>query len=153
MKRVITIYADEHVHDGTLNGFRFMGFRVVKISKTKKFAGRDEHDYIHEISAENAIFLTADRAFVNDALENNVKHSGILLMPSGWEINTLDIAAAGLAGLIRAEIERNGSSFIKNKIYYIDGDGYHLVDKNDDKLIYSADKVALDFEEYETKNS
>lgn len=54
--------------------------------------------------------------FVNYVVRNNVKHAGIVLLPTGWEIGTLTFASAGVAGSMRGLIERNGRSYVNNKI-------------------------------------
>jgi hypothetical protein len=46
------VYFDEHIKPPVVDSFRAEGFKCVLISKTRKYAGRDEKDYIEEIYAE-----------------------------------------------------------------------------------------------------
>ena len=72
------VYFDEHIKPPVVDMFRKVGFKCVLISKTRKYAGRDEKDYIEEIYAEGKPFVTSDLEFVFDhVLARNVKHAGV----------------------------------------------------------------------------
>jgi|GEM_PF-5392741 len=143
-----TIYFDEHIHLETVEAFKMMGFRCVAIARTTKYAGREERDYINEIAAEGALFLTADKKFVDDIVARGTHDVGIILVPTGWEDSTLSFAAAGLAGCLRGAIDNQGKRSLGNQVYYIADDGYHLIEKGKDKLFYSVGRLELDMDEW-----
>jgi hypothetical protein len=56
----IVAYFDEHIHPGVVNAFREQRFKCILISKTRKYAGLDEREYIQHIRAEGAFFVTGN---------------------------------------------------------------------------------------------
>jgi hypothetical protein len=147
-----TMYLDEHINSKLLWVFRQQKFRAVLISRTAKYSGRDEKDYIGRIKSEGAVFCTMDIEFVEYVVQNRIKHAGIVLLPSNWDIDTLTFASAGTAGAIRGMIENKGRSFINNKVFYIADDGYHIIENSKDRLDYSLARMILDIEEQEKRN-
>ena len=143
MTRTTTIYFDEHIHHGLLGSFKLMGFRCVHIGGGKKYQARDERDFISEMASEEAIFVTADKEFVEDVIEQGIRHAGIVFVPTGWEDRTLEFAAAGMAGILRGAIEADGRKHLHNQIYAINDDGYYLIEKGKARLLSSTTKIEL----------
>src|SRR5947209_4054412 len=102
-KKGINVYLDEHVPSEIKNTFQEMKLRTLEISKTKKYAGRDEFDYINELLSENAVFVTSDFEFIKRILDQNVKHAGIVYIPKDTDREEKNafawIAAAVIRGL------------------------------------------------------
>lgn len=64
-KRRPTIVVDEHVHPDIAQVFRDVGFRTLFAARDRRYAGRDEHNYIGELYAANEVFVTSDLEFVS----------------------------------------------------------------------------------------
>ena len=141
------IYFDEHIKPGVIETFKDEGFRCLLISNTRKYKGRDEKDYIEEIYSEGRVFVTSDLEFADYVLEHKMKHAGILLIPSGWDNDTVEFATAGLIGIIKAEVEQGGKNALRRLIFYIADDGYRVVDeKGKNKLLYSIEAFQRDLD-------
>ncbi|HEU4715834.1 MAG TPA: hypothetical protein VFS14_03315, partial [Candidatus Saccharimonadales bacterium] len=109
-------------------------------------------DFIGELASEDALFVTADGRFIEDVVNQDIKHAGIVLVPVSWDDKTLEFAAAGLAGILRGAIESDGRRHLHNQIYIISDDGYYLVEKGKKRLLCSIDKFQLTLEEYIARN-
>lgn len=142
------IYFDEHVHKSVVDSFRDQKFVCLLISCTIRYKGKDEKEYISKLFSEGAIFVTADSEFVDYVIEGNLKHAGIILLPTKWEDEALGFASAGLAGYIRGWIEKSGRRSLNDKIFYIADTGFHLIDHGTDQLVYSIDRMEMDVEDY-----
>ena len=67
------LYFDEHVKPDVIMAFKEEGFKCLLISKTSKYAGRDEKDYIQEIYAEEKVFVTGDIEFIRYVVANKTR--------------------------------------------------------------------------------
>ena len=94
------VYFDEHIKPDVIEAFAEEGFKCLRISKTKKYAGRDEKDYIKEIYAEGKLFTTADIAFIDDVREQKIKHAGIVGIPPHSDRETTRDDVSVLAEII-----------------------------------------------------
>src|ERR687885_1999911 len=104
-----------------------MGSGHLPIAKTKKYAGRDEKDYIKEIYAEGKLFATGDIAFIEYVREQSIKHAGIVwIPPPSAEETPLEIVSV-LAQIIKWFIKDHGKNALRRLIVYIGKDGYRLI--------------------------
>jgi hypothetical protein len=146
-KQLPEVYIDEHIKPGIIDTFKELGFKCLLIAKTRKYAGRDEKDYIGEIYSEGRLFATSDIEFATYVDENKIKHAGIILIPSGWDDDILDIALTGLLGIVMGEIEEYGKNALRRLIFYIAEDGFRVVDeKGKNHLLLSVDRYRQDLE-------
>src|SRR5437867_3066888 len=103
-KKGITIYLDEHLPSEIKNPFQEENLRTLEISKTKKYAGRDEFDYANELFRENAVFVTCDLEFIKRILNQNTKHAGIVHIPEvankDEKLALAQLVAVFISGLI-----------------------------------------------------
>jgi len=144
-KSLPEIYFDEHIKPGVVETFRDLGFKCLLISKMRKYKSRDEKDYIEEIYSEGRVFVTSDIEFAKYVVDNKIKHSGILLIPSGWDSDIVEFATAGLIGIVKGEIEQGGKNALRRLIFYIAEDGFRVVDeKGKDTLLYSVEAFERD---------
>ncbi len=150
MKRKLktTVYFDEHIHKSIVDSFKDLNYRCLFISKTKKYAGRDEKDYIAEIYSEGAIFVTSDLEFFEYIIGNKIFHSGVVYFPSKWDDETNSFAASGMAGYLKGTIDRQGKRSLINSAFYVADDGYHLVENGKDDLIMSTDAIEIMMDSY-----
>src|SRR5919202_1114114 len=135
------LYFDEHVKPDVIMAFKEGGFKCLLISKTSKYAGRDEKDYIQEIYAEEKVFVTGDIEFIRYVVANKIKHAGILGVPSTWDNEIAGKASAALAGLVKTRVRQLGKNSLKKVVLYVDDDGYHVIAKGIQRLVYSMDKL------------
>src|SRR5215213_5578985 len=112
-KTLPEFYIDEHIKPGIVETFKELGLKCLLISKARKYAGRDEKDYIGEIYAEGRVFVTSDVEFANYVYDNKIKHAGIVLIPSGWDNEIVEFAAAGLIGIVKGEIQDFGKNALR----------------------------------------
>ena len=137
-KKGINIYLDEHLMSEIKIPFQEMRLRTIEISKTKKYAGRNENDYINELFSENAVFITSDLEFVERILDQSTKHAGIVYIPKEMDKEEKITFAWAAAGLIRGLTDTSCIS-AHNKIIYPSYDGIHIIEKGKDKLDTSWD--------------
>ena len=132
----INVYLDEHLPSEIKNPFQEANLRTLEISKTKKYAGRNEFDYINELFRENAVFVTCDLEFVKWILDQNAKHAGIVYIPEVGnkeeKIALVQLVAVFIRGLLDVS-----SSSVRNKIFYLALDGLHIIENGKDKLVIS----------------
>lgn len=123
------IYFDEHIKPPVVDKFREAGFKCVMIANTKKYAGREEQDYIEEIYAEGKPFVTSDLEFVDDyVLEHNVKHAGIIAIPKDYNNPSDGDLHIGLALIAKELIRGLGKNALRRHIVYIGVDGLRVID-------------------------
>jgi hypothetical protein len=134
----VNIYLDEHVPAEIKAPFQEMKLRTLEIAKTRKYAGRDELDYIHELLSENAIFVTSDLEFIKRVVERDVKHAGIVHIPEDEDKEEKIAFAWVAAGVIRGLLEKPAMS-LHDIIIYSHHDGLHFLKKGKDSLIISYD--------------
>jgi hypothetical protein len=146
-KKGITIYLDEHLPSEIKIPFQEMKLRTLEISKTKKYAGRNEFDYIHELFSENAVFATSDLEFVEGILDQNTKHAGIVYIPKDMARDDKITFVWAAAGFIRG-LTDNSSVLVHNQIIYPAVDGVHIFEKGKDKLDMSWDWLNKEAEKY-----
>jgi hypothetical protein len=140
-------YIDEHIKPVVVETFKELGFKCISISKTRKYAGRDEKEYIGEIYSEGRLFATSDVEFANYVYDNRVKHAGIILIPPAWDDEIVEVALLGLLGIVRGEIEEHGKNALRRLIYYIAEDGFRVTDeKGEDHLLLSVEAYRQDLE-------
>jgi hypothetical protein len=147
-KRPFVAYFDEHIHPSVINAFKDQGYKCILISKTRQYAGVDERKYIQHIRAEGAFFVTGDIEFIEDVIQQKIKHAGIILIPTRWEDDVLGFAAAGIAGCVLGIIDWKGRRSLYNMIFSIEEDGFHITEKGINKLDYSIDQFTLDINQY-----
>lgn len=92
-----------------------------KIGKTRRFRGRDEADYLPELYRENAVFATADRAFL-EANETH-RHAGIV-----WVPEPKDAIAEFAAEAILRIVDERGIHGMRGVVMFPANDGFHVHD-------------------------
>jgi len=147
-KKPIVAYFDEHIRPSVVNSFREQRIKCLLISKTRKYAGVDEREYIQQIRAEGAFFVTGDAEFVKDVIRQKIKHAGIVLIPTAWEDDLIGYIAAGIAGFVLGFIDREGRRSLYDTIFSIEEDGFHIIVEGIDKLEYSFDRMIIDVDLY-----
>jgi uncharacterized protein YbcV (DUF1398 family) len=140
------IYIDEHIKEGVVDTFTDKGFKCIFIAKTRKYAGRDEKDYIEEIYREGRLFATSDFEFADFVVVNKKKHAGIILLPSKWHDDIIELLVYEISDFIKTYIDELGKHAFRRLIVYVAEDGIHLIDeKGDDTILYSVDLLAQDY--------
>jgi hypothetical protein len=131
------VYFDEHIKPPVVEKFREEGFKCVMIANTKKYAGREEQDYIGEIYAEGKPFVTSDSEFVLDhVIEHDAKHAGIILIPKVYNDASAGDHHAMLAYTLKVFIKEHGRNALRRHIIYIADDGFRVMDdKGEDYLL------------------
>ena len=144
-KTLPQIYVDEHIKPPVIEACEECGFKCIRISKTKKYAGREEKDYIQDIYAEGKLFVTNDVKFRRYVVANNVKHAGIVEMPQNLDYERMITVTAVLAGCVEGYVEELGRNSLRKHVFYIANDGFHIIDENGkDQLWYSAEAFDID---------
>jgi hypothetical protein len=144
-KTLPQVYVDEHIKPAVMEAFEECGFKCIQISKTKKYAGREEEDYIQEIYAEGRLFVTNDVKFRKHVVANNIKHAGIVEIPQNLAYERLVTVTAVWAGCVEAYVEEFGRNSLRNHVFYIANDGFHIIDdKGKDQLWYSSEAFDID---------
>ena len=145
LKTLPQLYVDEHIKPIVIETLEECGFKCIRISKTKKYAGRDEKDYVQEIYAEGRVFVTSDMQFVEYVIANNIKHAGIVEIPPHLDDNTLISVTVVLAGAVEVYVEELGRNSLRRHIIYLAHDGFHTIDKKGkDQLWYSVEAFDRD---------
>lgn len=109
-KRRPTIVVDEHVHPEVAGVYREVGFRTLSAARDRRYAGRDEHDYVDELYAANEIFVTSDLKFMGWVLkEHGTRHAGLVCLPFADTAFRVGFAAvtAGWFGIDRPQPVRD----------------------------------------------
>lgn len=96
------LYIDEHIKQGVVDTFTEQGFKCLLIANTRKYAERNEEDYIEEIYPEGRVFVTSDVNFFHHLLDNKKRHAGVVLIPPRLTDDEYILGAFELAGLLRA---------------------------------------------------
>src|SRR5215217_4358780 len=150
-KTLPEIYVDEHIKPPVIEAFEECGFKCIQISKTKKYAGRNEDDYIEEIYSEGRLFATSDVQFRKRVLakKNKVKRAGIVEIPPDVDYEDIGRVIGLLAGCVEGYIEAFGKNSLRNHVLYVAHDGFHLVDeKGKDLLRYSFEALDIDLKRW-----
>ena len=134
----VTIYLDEHVPSEIKIPFQEMKLRTLEISKTKKYAGRNEFDYIHELFSEHGVFITSDWEFVRSIINQKIKHAGIVYLPKEIDREEKIAFSWAVAGYIRGFFDPPHRS-VHNIVISHGYDGLHSIEKGVDKLVISLD--------------
>ena len=139
------IYFDEHIKQVVIETFKEQGFKCLLIAKTKKYAGRDEKDYIEEIYAEGNVFATSDVDFFHYLLDNKIKHAGIVVIPPGFDNDSAAYGAGVMANILKEFIDIGGKNALRRLVFYIAEDGFRVFDdKGADTLLYSITEMERD---------
>ena len=98
------ICVDEHILRPIADVFR-KRFSVIEAARSNEFSGRDERDYLPTLNQRNTIFVTSDSEFVEDVIDNNLEHAGIVYIPPGMlpdeRMLFAEIAAVWIDGATR----------------------------------------------------
>lgn len=126
-KRRPAIVIDEHVHPQVAEVFRDVGFRTLLAARDRRYAGRDEHDYVGELYAANEVFVTSDLKFLLWVLrEHGSRHAGLVYLPiADTEFRTG--FAAVTAGWLWGSTDHSPFA-MRGKILYWGTGGLHEVD-------------------------
>lgn len=130
-----TIYLDEHIAPEVTEVFKST-FRIVEISKSKRFKGRDELEYLPDLYAENGMFVTSDMPFVNAVRDNHIRHAGIVYIPNEIADDEKIFVAELISGFVRGAC--SASRFgLRNRIIYPGYDGIRSSLGDKDELEFS----------------
>lgn len=95
------ICVDEHIVTAIADVFR-RNFSVIEAGKSNEFRGRDERDYLQILYERNLVFVTSDVEFVNEVIDGDLKHAGIVYIPPDMELGQktyfAEIARAWIGG-------------------------------------------------------
>lgn len=128
---------DEHMHERVADPFRPI-FRTIEVAKANRFKGRDESEFILELFRENAIFVTSDGAFVNAAVENGLKHAGIIFIPEQMTMDEKVLCAEIVGGFVRGGCSASPFVF-RGHVLYPGYDGLRMIVSKKDGLEFSWD--------------
>jgi hypothetical protein len=138
-----TLCLDQHIEADLAAAFRSY-FRVLEVSKSRKYRGRDEKEFLPELYIENAVFVTSDEAFVDYVLDNHIKHAGLVYIPVDWHQDEKILLVHLVAGYIQGASDFSRFE-LRNTVLYPGDDGLHSIIASTDKLEISWDHVFEDF--------
>jgi predicted nuclease of predicted toxin-antitoxin system len=133
--RLPSIYVDEHLESRIAAAFK-PTFRLIEAARSNRIRGRDERDFISELYRENAILVTSDAEFVNESVDDNVRHAGIIYVPTNI---TLD-EKINFAEIVRDYIVAACRSLpfaFRGVVLYPGYDGLHTIRNKTDKMEFS----------------
>jgi predicted nuclease of predicted toxin-antitoxin system len=128
---------DEHMDPKVAEAFRGT-FRTVEASRTNRLRGREESDYIDELYRENAIFVTSDAEFANNAIEHGLKHAGIIFIPESMTMSEKVRFAEIVGGFVQGGCTRSPFVF-RGRVLYPGHDGLRTIFGQKMKLEFSWD--------------
>ncbi len=137
-----TICVDQHIAPSVADAFRSY-FRVIEVSKSGKFRGRDERDFLPALYRENAVFVTSDEPFADEVVDTGTSHAGIIFIPAAWTADEKQLLAHIVSGWIQAGAEVSRFEF-RNTVLYPADDGLHSIISQKDKLEMSWDHAFED---------
>ncbi len=132
-----SIVMDEHVPPSVTAAFRPL-FRTQEAAKHPRLRGRDETDYLSELYARNAIFVTSDVAFVNALANTTRRHAGVLYIPHELLDDEKVLFAQIAGGYIQGACSTS-STALRGRILYPGDDGLRSVLRSKDDLEFSWD--------------
>lgn len=122
------IYTDGNIDTKIAKLFKDEGFKVIEISKVKRFEKKDERDFVpNEIWRKNGIFITSDREFAEEIINTKMRHKGIVFIPQEADLD-YKIHIAELMQIIIKNIPP-----IEGIILYIDHDGIKAMNTKNSK--------------------
>jgi hypothetical protein len=139
-RRLPVICIDENLGPAVAAAFR-PEFRVVEIAKTSRFKGREEREYLAELYRENAVFVTSDGDFVNDAVERDLRHAGIVYVPSKMTHDEKVYFAEVVGGFIRGGSVSSPHVF-RGCVLYPGYDGLRAIRSKIDNMEFSWDLLS-----------
>ena len=139
-KRRQTIYLDEHIDPVVKEIFANAGFRCIRITESR-YRGKDEHDYIADLYAERAVFVTSDQRFIEHVASGDIRHAGIIWIPSVLYRSEKELLAVIIAGYMAGHELRQ----MRGMILFLAHDGLRLTDGDDDELVASFPTIRRDF--------
>ncbi len=135
-----SIYCDEHIPPEVSRIFRDLGFRTISIGVHAALRGRDERSYIAALYRDNGIFVTSDAEAIQRWLDENVKHAGLIYVPSRMGLSEKILFAEIAGGFIQGATA-NGRFVMRNQLVYPAHDGLRVIEGDDDELMASWDRL------------
>lgn len=136
-KRRPSICLDEHLHPRVAEAFKGT-FRTIEVSRTNRFKGRDELQYISELYRENAIFVTSDGVFIGEVVENGLRHAGLIFVPQQMTLDEKVLFAEIVCGFVRGGCTASPFAF-RGRILHPAHDGLRTIFSKRDELEFSWD--------------
>jgi predicted nuclease of predicted toxin-antitoxin system len=136
-RKLPSVCLDEHMHPRIADAFR-PTFRTVEVAQTSRLKGRDEAEFISELYRENAIFVTSDGVFVDDAIEKRLKHAGIILIPEQITVDEKVLFAEIAGEYVRGSCSASPHAF-RGFVLYPGHSGLHTIVSRKDTLEFSWD--------------
>jgi hypothetical protein len=136
---------DEHIHPNVTAAFR-LTLKTVEAARLWRLRGRDERDYLRELYSKNIVFATSDREFVNEIIQSNTRHAGLVYVPNKSSDYSLEVWAEVAGIFIRGGTHRSPYAF-RNCILYPDNGGLNLIQGAEDhELVFSWEWLFADRE-------
>jgi hypothetical protein len=136
-KNLPSVYLDQHIDRDLAAVFRPL-FRTVEVSQTASLCGRDEADYLPELYADNGIFVTSDEAFVRRVLDDELRHAGIVFIPTQMKKSEKLLFAEIVCGFLQGACS-NSRFALRNQVIYPANDGLRSIAGGKDELEFSWD--------------
>ena len=115
-------------------------FPLSEIAKSKNFEGRKEQEFISkELYRDNGIFITNDLDFINYALEERPKNSGIVYVGNFKNDDLINYSKV-IAGFLWGATEYSSYN-LRNQILYPAPEGLYMMIKGKDEFIFSWDSL------------
>ena len=144
-KSLPQIYVDEHIKPPVIEAFEECGFKCIRISNTKQYAGRKEEAYIQAFYREGRPFVTNDRKFRKYVVANNPKHAGIVEIPQDLDYEDMVTVSAVWAGCLEGYVEGLGRNSLRRHVFYTSNDGFRIIDpKGKDQLWFAFEALNID---------
>ena len=135
------------MHPRVAEAFR-LTFRTIEVSQTNRLKGRDELDFLPELYRENAVFVTSEGVFVNRAIEDGLRHAGIVFVPKQMTVDEKVLFAEIVVGFILGGCSHSPFVF-RGFVLYPAHDGLRTIVSKQDRLEFSWDWLSnmLDIQE------
>jgi predicted nuclease of predicted toxin-antitoxin system len=141
---------DENLSPTVAGVFRDIGFRVFEVSKDPHLRGRDEREYSAELYRRNAIFVTADFEYVDEAAGARTRHAGITLIPQQMTDSEKSLLSLVTAHFILGYCSKSSTAF-RNRILYAAHDGLRLIHRGENELVASYPRLREHISSDETR--
>lgn len=117
--------------------FAEAGFRTVAVARDRRYAGKDERDFIEHMYASNEIFVTGDAESVQWAIDNKPRHAGIVFVPQRVLTSEKEMISWMAVAVIRGAT-RDRRFRMRGRIAYAAHDGFRIIERDgSETLVFS----------------
>lgn len=131
------ICVDQHIDRAVASAFRPI-FQTIEAGQSPKLRGRDELDFLPELSRQNAVFVTSDKEFVDKVLDTGIPHAGIVFIPQAMTKEEKVLFAEIVGGYIQGMCIESRAN-LKGRVIYPAEEGLRSIKKGKDELEFSWD--------------